>query len=271
MTDPADNRPSTADRSLDVERPRTPPPFAPVFTLVNNASTRTTHHPHVRYIFNDDDPDILTQALAECEHANADQSDFDPAPANRAMILDLAPNDDGGYNIAWASSLSPSWAVLDAQLSQISPPSSDAGHSSGGGPGDTDNKNKRPDRLMLRIEGVETSAPGSSSELKISDEASRQRPGSASGSGSGQRERERPGGEGDDYASTLDDFEKRMTTLRKVVNASEDRRKKIASQTPDHENVPTQVAVAEEDTTAAQNATQEDVGGASLTSPTNPS
>ncbi|KAI0182823.1 hypothetical protein EV127DRAFT_305636, partial [Xylaria flabelliformis] len=225
MTDPADNRPSTADHPLDVERPRTPPPFAPVFTLVNNASTRTTHHPHVRYIFNDDDPDILTRALAECEHANADQSDFDPTPANRAMILDLAPSDDGGYNIAWASSLSPSWAVVDAQLSQISPPSSDAGHSSGGGPGDTDNKNNRPDRLMLRIEGVETSAPGSSSELRISDEASRQRPGSASGSGSGQRERERPG-EGDDYANTLDEFEKRMATLRKVVSASEDRRKK---------------------------------------------
>ncbi|KAI1737717.1 hypothetical protein F4680DRAFT_204343 [Xylaria scruposa] len=260
MTDPADNRPSTADHPLDVERPRTPPPFAPVFTLVNNASTRTTHHPHVRYIFNDDDPDILTQALAECEHANADHSDFDPAPANRAMILDLAPNDDGGYNIAWASSLSPSWAVVDAQLSQISPPSSDAGNSSGGGPGDTENKNNRPDRLMLRIEGVETSAPGSSSELRISDDASRQRPGSASGSGSGQRERERPG-EGDDYANTLDDFEKRMATLRKVVNASEDRRKKIASQTTDHKTLPTQDTVIE-DTTAAQNARQEeDVGG----------
>ncbi|KAI1748372.1 hypothetical protein F4782DRAFT_360658 [Xylaria castorea] len=250
MTDPADNRPSTADHPLDAERPRTPPLFAPVFTLVNNASTRTTHHPHVRYIFNDDDPDILTQALAECEHTNTDQSDSDPVLTNRAMILDLAPNDDGGYSVAWASSLSPSWAVLDAQLSQISPPSSDAGHSSGSGAGDTGNdKNNRPDRLMLRIEGVETSAPSSSSELRISDEASRQRPGSGSGSGSGQRERERAG-EGDDYANTLDEFEKRMATLRKVVSASEDRRKKLASQTTDNENVLAQDTVAEDTTTA---------------------
>ncbi|KAI0466148.1 hypothetical protein F4859DRAFT_333450 [Xylaria cf. heliscus] len=247
MTDPADNPPSTAEHPLDAERPRTPPPFAPVFTLVNNASTRTTHHPHVQYVFSDDDPDILTQALADCEHINADQSDSDPTVANRAMILDLAPNDDGGYSVAWASSLSPSWAVLDAQLSQISPPSSDAGHSSGSGGGDTgNNRNNRPDRLMLRIEGIETGASSSSSELRISDEASRQRPGSASGSGSGQRERERErAGEGDDYANTLDEFEKRMAALRKVVNAGEDRRKKLASQTTEHENAPVQDTVTE--------------------------
>lgn len=233
MTDQADNRPSTADHPPDAQsqRPRTPPPFAPIFTLVNNASTRTTHHPHVRYIFSDDDPEVLTQALAEYEHAHAEPSGSGPVPTNRAMILDLAPNDDGNYNVSWASSLSPSWAVLNAQLSQISPPSSDAGHSSGNGTGDagTDNSN-RPDRLMLRIEGIEMSAPGSPSDLRISSETSRQRPGSAGGSGSGYRERERSG-EADDYSSMLEDFERRMVTLRNVVNASEERRKKIAAQT----------------------------------------
>ncbi|KAI1163179.1 hypothetical protein F5B18DRAFT_328590 [Nemania serpens] len=250
MTDSADHQPSTAYHPLDAERPRTPPPFAPVFTLVNNASTRATHHPHVRYIFSDDDPDILTHALAECEHAYVDELGSDSAPANRAMILDLAPNDGGGYSVAWASSLSPSWAVLDAQLSQISPPSSDAGHGSGSGPGDTGtNNNNRPERLMLRVEGVETSAPNSLSELRISDEANRQRSSSASGSGSGQRERERPG-EGDDYTSTLDEFEKRMITLRKVVNASEDRRKKIASQMTDMEDMTVEGAVVEGTTQA---------------------
>ncbi|KAI1114505.1 hypothetical protein F5Y14DRAFT_171289 [Nemania sp. NC0429] len=249
MTDsPADHQPSTAHHRLDAERPRTPPPFAPVFTLVNNASTRATHHPHVRYIFSDDDPDILTQALAECQHAYADDLGSDSAPANRAMILDLAPNDDGGYGVAWASSLSPSWAVLDAQLSQISPTSSDAGHSSGSGPGDTGtNNNNRPERLMLRIEGVETSTPNSLSELRLSDETNRQRPSSAGGSGSGQRERP---GEGDDYTSTLDEFEKRMVTLRKVVNASEGRRKKIDSQMTDMMDVTAQGAVAKDTTRA---------------------
>ncbi|KAI1360765.1 hypothetical protein F5Y08DRAFT_39217 [Xylaria arbuscula] len=232
MTDQADNRPSTADHPADAQsqRLRTPPQFAPIFTLVNNASTRTTHHPHVRYIFSDDDPEVLTQALAECEHAYTEESGSGPVPTNRAMILDLAPNDDGIYNVSWASSISPSWAVLNAQLSQISPPSSDAGHSSGNGTGDAsaDNSN-RPDRLMLRIEGIEMSAPGSPSDLRISSETSRQRPGSAGGSGSGYRERERTG-ETDDYSGMLEDFEKRMATLRSVVNASEDRRKKIAAQ-----------------------------------------
>ncbi|KAI3324849.1 hypothetical protein HD806DRAFT_57056 [Xylariaceae sp. AK1471] len=245
MTDPTDYRPSTADHPPDTQHPRTPPPFAPIFTLVNNASTRTTHHPHVRYIFNDDDPDILTQALAECEHSGGDESGLDPALANRAMLLDLAPNEDGGYSVAWSSSLSPSWAVLNAQLSQISPPSSDAGHSNGSGAGETSNNNNRPDRLMLRIEGIETSAPSSSSELRISGEAGRQRSGSASGSGSGQRERERSG-EVDDYATMMNEFEKRMGTLRKVVNASEDRRKKISSQEAGEENVPAQEVVTED-------------------------
>ncbi|KAI0422692.1 hypothetical protein F5X98DRAFT_101553 [Xylaria grammica] len=242
MTDPDDNRPSTADHPPDTQRPRTPPPFAPVFTLVNNASTRTTHHPHVRYIFSDDDPDILTQALAECEHTYADEPGSESAPANRAILLDLASNDDGRYSVSWASSLSPSWAVLNAQLSQISPPSSDAGHGSGAGDTGTDNSN-RPDRLMLRIEGVETSAPSSSSELRISNET-HQRSGSTSGSGSGQRDRG-SAGEIEDYASMLDEFDKRMATLRNVVNTSEDRRKKIAAQTTGEGDVAAQAAVTE--------------------------
>lgn len=242
MTDPADNRPLTADHLPADPRPRTPPPFAPVFTLVNNASTRTTHHPHVRYIFSDDDPDILTRALAECEYNNnADELNSDAAPGNRAMILDMAPDDNGGYGVSWASSLSPSWAVVNAELSQISPPSSDAGHSSGSGDTGTQ-KNGRPDRLMLRIEGVETSAPSSLSEMRISNESGRQRPDSAGGSGSGQQER---AGEGDDYTATLDEFEKRMATLRKVVSADEDRRKKIALETMGGEDMATRDTGAE--------------------------
>ncbi|KAI0975428.1 hypothetical protein F4678DRAFT_325362 [Xylaria arbuscula] len=244
--DPADNRPSTADRLPDTQRPRTPPPFAPVFTLVDNTSTRSTHHPHVRYIFSDDDPDILTQALAECERADVDGSGSGLAPANRAMILDLAPDDDGHYNVSWASSLSPSWAVLNAQLSQISPPSSDAGHGGGSGPGDagTDN-NSRSDRLMLRIEGIEMNTAGSQSELRISDEAGHQRSGSASGSGQRERERSR---EADNYSGMVEEFEKRMTTLRSVVNASEDRRKKIAAQTEGEQQTAGEEEVVAQDT-----------------------
>ncbi|KAI1433883.1 hypothetical protein GGR50DRAFT_454696 [Xylaria sp. CBS 124048] len=282
MTDPADHdrRLSTADHAsdIDIQRSRSPAPvaFAPIFTLVENASTRTMNHPHVRYIFSDDDPESLTQSLIDYQ-LNRDTSESGsgsgsgpgsgPAPAKRAMILDLARDENGGYSVSWASSLSPSWAVLSAQISQISPPSSDAGHGSNSGSGGngagvtgSNNENSRPDRLMLRIEGIETGPLSSSAELRRSDETSRQRPvSSASG-------RERPGttttiattttttAEGDDYAGMLDEFEKRMATLRKVVNASEDRRKKTAFEIPgaaEDRSVPIPQQIAPEDNTAA--------------------
>ncbi|KAI1264870.1 hypothetical protein F5Y18DRAFT_69515 [Xylariaceae sp. FL1019] len=214
----------------------TPPPFAPIFTLVDNTSTRTTHHPHVRYIFSDDDPDILSNALAECDFHNTGGNESDPA--NRAMILDLQPDDQGGYGVAWSSSLSPSWAVLDAQLSHISPPSSEAG-SSGNGEGNTA---KKPDRLMLRIEGIETTNPGSSSELRISGEGTRHGSGSGSASRSGSAHQEH---DQEEYAGMLDEFGRRMATLRKVVNASEDRRKKVAAKAGVTEDAPEQTSVAE--------------------------
>ncbi|KAI0018549.1 hypothetical protein F4780DRAFT_781238 [Xylariomycetidae sp. FL0641] len=224
-TSPADH-PSHADN---------PPPFAPIFTLVNNTSTRTTHHPHVRYIFSDDDPDILTQALADHDTSNDDGSKSDPsAPShNRAMILDLAPDAEGGYEVAWSSSLSPSWAVLNAQVSQVSqvsPPSSEGGNSNGSGNGGGDDGNTRPNRLMLRIEGVESSALGSEADLRISDQANRQ--GSGSGSGSGSSQRDRGQGESENYTGVLSEFDKRMATLRKVVSAGEDRRRKIGAEPP---------------------------------------
>ncbi|KAI1209756.1 uncharacterized protein F4807DRAFT_89049 [Annulohypoxylon truncatum] len=225
MTEPVPERPHMADDSRDYnhdhDQDLDAPPFAPIFTLVNNTSTRTTHHPHVRYIFSDDDPDILTQALAELD-TGVDESTSDPALRHsRAMILDLAPNSNGGYSVAWASSLSASWAVLDTQLSHIPPASSD-GSNDGDEGGDN---NARADRLMLRIDGIETSALGS--EGGTSGEASRQGSGIASGGGSGHHDRER--GETEDYTNIVDKFERRMTTLRKIVEAGEERRRIIAA------------------------------------------
>jgi hypothetical protein len=201
------------------------PPFAPVFTLVTNTSSQTTHHPHVRYIFSDDGPDVLTQALADHDPGLDDSSD-DPTSVNhRAVILDLARNPDGAYHVSWASSLSPSWAVLNAQLNQTSPPSSDGG--GGGNDNEGPDDHARPKRLMLRIEGIESGSTGSEGELRISGEASRQGSASNSGSGSAQKERERTDGE--DYGSMVDEFERRMALLRKLVDDGEERRRKVAA------------------------------------------
>ncbi|KAI0895565.1 hypothetical protein F4806DRAFT_497133 [Annulohypoxylon nitens] len=228
MTEPIPEQPQIADISHDHDRDHIhdedldPPPFAPIFTLINNTSTRTTHHPHVRYIFSDDDPDVLTRALAELD-TGVDESSSDPSlQPSRAMILDLAPDSNGGYSVAWASSLSASWAVLDTQLSHIPPPSSD-GSNDGNEGGDS---SARADRLMLRIDGIETSALGS--EAGTSGEASRQGSGMASGGGSGYHDRER--GEAEDYANIVDKFERRMVTLRKIVEAGEERRRIIAAE-----------------------------------------
>ncbi|KAI0011967.1 hypothetical protein F4779DRAFT_145684 [Xylariaceae sp. FL0662B] len=225
------------------------PAFAPIFALVNNTSTRTTHHPHVRYIFSDDDPDVLTRELAELD-PGVDASASDPALNNRAMILDLAADDGaniggggGGvctYDVAWAASLSPSWAVLGAHLSPISPPSSSDG-------GNGEGRGGRPDRLMLRIEGVEAGGPGGSEGellLRASGEASTSKQGtpsgSRSGSGSGNGHGQKAA-EAEDYAGLVDEFERRMGTLRKVVEAGEERRRKIAVDADADARTPMQV------------------------------
>lgn len=217
----------------DQQQQQQTPSFAPIYTLVTNTSTRTMHHPHVHYIFSDDDPDLLTQALAAQHDANIHESSSDPSLNNRAVILDLERNGDGAYSVSWASSLSPSWAVLDAQVSQISPPSSDEGGGSGDSGAGEGGSNKKPGRLMLRIEGVEGDGLTSEVELRISGERSGSRQGSGSGSrsGSGQRDRGDRGDGSEDYGSLVEEFDKRMTMLRKVVVAGEERRRKIAVDT----------------------------------------
>ncbi|KAH8682504.1 hypothetical protein BX600DRAFT_448702 [Xylariales sp. PMI_506] len=202
------------------------PTFAPIYTLVNNTSTRSTYHPQVHYIFSDDDPDLLTQALAEQHNSNLQESASGPVPDHRAILLDLAQDAEGGYSVSWASSLSPSWAVLNAQVNRISPPSSE----SESGPGTSgDNAQKKQDRFMLRIEGVEGGSPGSASELRLSGERTGQGSGSGSGSGSINKERDNESkGEAEDYAGLVEEFDKRMSMLRKVVEAGEERRRKMA-------------------------------------------
>ncbi|KAI0126639.1 hypothetical protein BJ170DRAFT_414074 [Xylariales sp. AK1849] len=215
--------PSASYEQPGVGQEHQTPPFAPIYTLVNNTSTRTTHHPQVHYIFSDDDPDLLTQALAQQHDANLNESASGPAPNHRAVLLDLAQDSEGGYDVSWASSLSPSWAVIDAQVSRISPPSSD---SDGGNNSSTEKSKRKPDRLMLRVEGVESGVLGSEVELRLSGEKSGQGSGTGSGSGSGQNDRHK--GEGEDYSSLVEEFDNRMTMLRKVVDAGEERRSKVS-------------------------------------------
>ena len=218
-----------------------PPQFQPLFTLVTDSTTRATHHPRVHYVFSDDDPDILTEALAQ-RHSSLTSAEHEPSPMHgssgsgappdpaqeRAIVLDLVPKEDGsaGYEVAWASSLSADWAVTSAQVSRMEDDTPAAPGAQDDGAGSAN--------LMLRIEGVGIEGGSGASS------ASRQRGGKgasplATGDGgelqlstaSGTRSRQAAVEE--DYGLLIDEFEKRMGVLRKVVSAGEDRQRKVAT------------------------------------------
>ncbi|ROV91515.1 hypothetical protein VMCG_09437 [Cytospora schulzeri] len=284
-----------------------PPPFQPLFTLVTDSTTRATHHPRVHYIFSDDDPDILTEALAQ--HGSQGQnpstspsgsgttlearerprqlsSTSTPTPSNeRVIVLDLVPKTNntthsgeygaatntaaatgaggggGGYEVAWASSLSSDWAVVSAN---ISPMADDINASStgGGGGGAANNNTTDPDdenpqqQLILRIEGLGLDAvplssapshtPGGAHARKSSTATAATVTGVGAGIGrkssfeerdlrmSGSSGAAAPHGQEkergkEDYASIMDEFDKRMGVLRRVVDAGMERQRRLAA------------------------------------------
>ncbi|KAI6377525.1 hypothetical protein MCOR25_002508 [Pyricularia grisea] len=225
--------------------PPPPPVFTPVFTLVDDATGRpTTHHPRVHYIFSDDDPEELTAALddAAADHPHPPTSSGGAAAAapgssrDRAIVVDLVPSPDGrpgSFSVASAVSLSPDWAVTSVQVSRVGGKDADVPGGGVGSKGKTrdgaeagDDKDDNgsgdggDNGLMLRIEGVGVDpAAAADSTLTLS--------GSSSG-GSRHSERRRqkqqhqgPGPNGEEeFAALADDFDRRMSTLRRVVDAS---------------------------------------------------
>lgn len=232
-----DARPDQLSRHLAeaASRPPIPPRFTPVFALVDDGTTRTTHHPRVHYIFADDNPDVLTEALTEAaaHHPPLDSPSFalplpvDPRtgkPPDRAILLDLVPNADGaapGFSIAAANSLSADFAVTGASLSRNpddSGPGNDAAAEGDAADG----------HLVLRIEGVSAEGPP-----KFPATAIRRTSPSASGGGltysgaSSGSGRSRGGGGApvtggsEEFVALAEDFDRRMDVMRRVVEAFE--------------------------------------------------
>ncbi|KAF5518883.1 hypothetical protein CGCA056_v009479 [Colletotrichum aenigma] len=170
------------------------------FTLVSNASTNTTHHPTVRYIFADDDPDVLTSALAAQHAANQASSSSSSAAAagtptnNRAILLDVVPGEDGRWTVASAASLSADFAVTQASIER------QEGEKEGGG-------------MVLKIDGVEGEGAGVGGGADKAESL----PSSNSAVAKSGRE---------EYGPLLEDFERKMSVLRKVVKAGEGRAEK---------------------------------------------
>ncbi|KAK3690311.1 hypothetical protein B0T22DRAFT_191591 [Podospora appendiculata] len=242
---------------LDEQHPRSSPPpqphppaepsFSPLFALISSskppsqlptagqppvlpARQTTIHHPTVHYIFADDDPEILTAALAQ-HHHEADDGLVSQAgsinPADRAVLLDMVPaaGGAGGLEVAWASSLSPDWAVESASVSQMG----DDGDS-----GSTDGHNGTGVQV-LTIKGVSrdlSSAPGAGlkpGKTPTPDDGELQ-----SSGGSGPRPQRLPPAE--EYNGLLQDFDKRMGILRRVVEAGAERQHKLAAAGGEVEN-----------------------------------
>ncbi|EAQ83025.1 hypothetical protein CHGG_10843 [Chaetomium globosum CBS 148.51] len=200
-------------------------PFSPVFALLNSTShasnRQTIHHPTVHYIFADDDPERLTAALAHHHGAASYDGNGSEVP-DRGVLLDLEPTADGaGYEVAWASSLTADWAATSARVSRMEEGA--AGGATVPGLGGN---------LVLKIEGVSLEPAavggggggGASGPLGKGSTSTPEAEMHSSG-GSMGRGRSAPASEG--YADLLQDFEKRMATLRKVVEAGAARQRAL--------------------------------------------
>lgn len=118
-----------------------PPNFKPLFTVIEDATTGEQHHPHVHYVFSDDDPDVLTTGVLQALQPDSDSADETDPPAavqERRIIINMARD---GQSVASAQSLSPSWQVVDHSISGA------ASFNQASAPGDAG--------LMLRIRGLE--------------------------------------------------------------------------------------------------------------------
>ncbi|KAK4195258.1 hypothetical protein QBC40DRAFT_289350 [Triangularia verruculosa] len=192
-------------------QPTPQPAFSPPFALLTSTShascRQTIHHPAVRYIFADDDPEILTAELTQYHQTKQSGSDDSTGPGHRAIIIDMEQReDDHGFEVAWASSLSPDWAVTSANMEKMD--------GSGGG-------------LVLKVEGVSLEPPTSLSTGKT------QAPEGADNmhsSGEGRTQSKQKQSSSDEYAALVQDFEKRMAVLRRVAEVGAEREKIIREQ-----------------------------------------
>ncbi|KAL1837864.1 hypothetical protein VTJ49DRAFT_3312 [Mycothermus thermophilus] len=227
--DEAEGAPLVPDGGGLPVQPSPPQPFSPIFTLIASTSQstnkQTIHHPTVHYIFADDDPEVLTAALAHHHGSVRDEEEDDSnnemqgggirTPLDRGVLLDVEPTADGsGYEVVWASSLTPDWAATSARLSRTEAGTGADGFATGA----------LGSNLVLKIEGVslEPSPPRSllGKAAAASPETEMQSEGTVSG-----RQQNVPTAE--EYPELLREFEKRMGTLRKVVEAGAARQRAL--------------------------------------------
>ncbi len=146
-----------SDRSAPFRGPR-PVAVKPLFTLIEDSETGEHHHPTVHYIFDDDDPELLTAACMRslgAELANSIREDEGgnnqivttplppsrPGMSERYLLVDLGPD---GHTIKSAHSLSADWQTTSTDITNA--PTWDGEDSAAATDGG----------LMLKIAGTKT-------------------------------------------------------------------------------------------------------------------
>ncbi|KFY88888.1 hypothetical protein V498_06621 [Pseudogymnoascus sp. VKM F-4517 (FW-2822)] len=189
------------------------PPFTPFFTLVDDASSSSTHHPvNVRYIFSDDDDQDLTDDFLAAisgepspqssshimQSSSSITSSQRPSardarePEHRTILVDL---DATGTAVTSAHSLSSSWQVLSASVTKA--PTWESGPTAA----DNNEEDGASARFMLRLEGT-----------KGRDERMRER----------IRGVWKGGGRAEDFQVLVEEFERKMRVLKTVVDTGKD-------------------------------------------------
>ncbi|EPE04673.1 hypothetical protein F503_06222 [Ophiostoma piceae UAMH 11346] len=223
--------PSLLEESTIRLRPPAPT-LTPFYTIISDvtpsSSASDTYYPRVRYVFSDDDLDIISGALSTppaSQSRPVEPRHGPPSPAHRigsglhgrSILLDLAPAADGrGYTVAWASSLSPDWAVVGTRLQPLESVSAS---------GVTDDDDGRT--IVLNIEGLGLPiAAASSSDPSDYPRTSVTQDGRKVSS----LRTDKAAPKVKDYGDLVRTFEMRMASLRSAVYNSEERRR-LASMT----------------------------------------
>jgi hypothetical protein len=174
----------------------------------------------------------LTTALAQYHQLDSDEGTTSRRQQLRAVIVDVVPREDGGgFDVAAASSLTSDWAVVGARLGRMEgddgTKASSARTVTGTNPSSGTRDTSPGTGLMLRIEGIGTDLGIASAPPTTEGELQGSGGSGGSGAGSGSRSRTRAQ---EDYASLIDEFERRMDILGRVVDAAEERRRRVVDE-----------------------------------------
>lgn len=223
-------QPTVPQTPAELPNPKLGPLFTTITSTIHPSNKSTTHYPTLHYIFADDDPDILTEALAR-HHRTADADEepdderpgADQPPSERAIVVDLAlaPSAPAGYEVVWSSSLTPDWAVVDARVNRMDGTAGSLQQSGGSR------------TLMLQIDGVSvessgpqtTTAPSSGAKAVTAPAEGDSSVGSHGGSSTKHQTQQPHQQPTDEYPALVEEFEKRMGVLKRVVQAAEVRRR----------------------------------------------